>query len=98
MNLARKKASENRHANTGPAMDIVGACDISAVSYEGLTIKTADGEPAMLAVLDSDGNVIAAGPRVASEAWKVAITSYRNFLQGAGYLRVHSRPPGSSIA
>ncbi|MFM0595362.1 hypothetical protein [Paraburkholderia dilworthii] len=85
------KSSTAAGRSTVSVAPLVG-CDISAVSYEGLTVKTADGEPAMLAVVDANGNVIAVGPGVASEAWKVAIASYRNFLQGAGYLRVHSQP------
>lgn len=88
-------STETLQASGNPNVGAISACDISAVSYEGLTIKTADGQPATLAVLDAAGNVIAAGPRVASEAWKVAIASYRNFLQGAGYLRVHSKPPAT---
>lgn len=70
-------------------------CDISAVSFEGLTVRTNDGEPAMLAVIDKNGKVVAAGPSVADQAWNVAIASYRNFLQGAGYMRVHSKPPSA---
>jgi hypothetical protein len=66
---------------------------MSAVSYQGLTIKTAAGDPATLAVLDKDGNIIEAGPDVARLVWDIAITSYRNFLMGAGYLRVLSKPP-----
>lgn len=66
--------------------------EISAVSFEGLRVRTASGEPATLAILDKDGNVIDAGPGVLQEAFNVAIESYRNFLKGAGHLRALSRP------
>jgi hypothetical protein len=63
---------------------------ISAVSHEGLSV-TVDGKAARLAILTDDGRVIAAGNQVAKEVEAVAINSYRNFLKGQGYLRVHSK-------
>jgi hypothetical protein len=71
-----------------------GAVDgvvISAVSHEGLTV-TVDGRPARLAVITDDGQVIAAGIQVAREAEAVAVNSYRQTLQGKGFLRVMSKP------
>lgn len=64
---------------------------ISAVSHEGLTV-TVDGKPARLAIVTDDGHVIAAGDQVAREAEAVAVNSYREFLQGKGFLRVLSKP------
>lgn len=64
---------------------------ISAVSHEGLSV-TVNGKPARLAILDDDGNIIAAGAQVAKEAEAVALNCYRNFLKGKGYLRVNSDP------
>ncbi|KVE26452.1 hypothetical protein WS67_15860 [Burkholderia singularis] len=69
--------------------------EISAVSYEGLSVKTSTGEPATLAVVDARGNVLDASPDVARAAWNVSIRSYRNFLMGSGYLRVLSNPETS---
>jgi hypothetical protein len=66
--------------------------DISAVSHAGLRITTADGRPARLAIIDDDGELVAAGPDVAAAAWNVAIASYRQFLIGRGHLRVHAAP------
>lgn len=66
--------------------------EISAVSFEGLRVRTASGEPATLAILDQNGNVIDAGPGVLQEAYNVAIEAYRNFLKGAGHLRALARP------
>lgn len=68
---------------------------ISAVSYRGLSATTGDGKPATLAVIDADGNVVAAGPEVETIAWKAAVTAYRNWLIGQGHIRVMSKPPDS---
>ncbi len=67
---------------------------VSAVSFEGLSITTINGEPATLAILDKDGNIIEMGPNVAREVWNVSLASYKNFLKGTGHLRLHSKPPG----
>ncbi|MEN8513212.1 hypothetical protein [Burkholderia sp. RS02] len=65
---------------------------ISAVSFQGLSITTPDGEPATLAVIDMQGRIIDSGPNVMRAVWEVAIRSYRNFLIGSGHLRVLSKP------
>ncbi|WP_431206771.1 hypothetical protein [Burkholderia cepacia] len=65
---------------------------ISAVSFQGLSIVTPDGNPATLAVIDQNGKVVDAGPAVSRAVWDIAIRSYRNFLIGSGHLRVLSRP------
>ncbi|WP_175689659.1 hypothetical protein [Burkholderia anthina] len=65
---------------------------ISAVSFQGLSITTPDGEPATLAVIDMQGRIIDSGPSVMRAVWEVAIRSYRNFLIGSGHLRVLSKP------
>jgi hypothetical protein len=64
---------------------------ISAVAHEGLSV-TIDGKPARLAIIDADGQVVAAGPQVAREAEAVAVNNYRSFLKGTGHLRVLSKP------
>jgi hypothetical protein len=79
-----------------PKPCLLANSEISAVSFEGLSIKTANGEPATLAILDKDGKIIEMGPTVAREAWNVAIASYKNFLIGTGHIRVHSKPPSIS--
>lgn len=68
---------------------------ITAVAHEGLTLQTPDGRPAFLAVVDASGLIIEAGPQVASSAWAVMTESYRNFLIGKGFLRVHRKPPSA---
>ncbi len=67
---------------------------MSGFCYEGLTVKTKDGKPARLAIVDENGNIIEDGPEVANEAWNVAIATYKNFLIGKGYIRVHTTPTG----
>lgn len=69
---------------------------ISAVAHEGLTVTTRDGRPARIAIIDEHNNVIEAGEAVAEEAWNVAIASYKNFLEGMGHIRAHTKPPGLS--
>ena len=64
---------------------------IQAVTHEGLTV-TVDGQPAQLAIITSDGRIIAAGKEVAAEARAVAVNSYRSFLKGQGHLRILSAP------
>lgn len=75
---------------TQPTGAITGVV-ISAVSHEGLRV-TVDGKPARLAVVTDDGRVIAAGDQVAREAEAVSVNSYRQLLQGKGFLRVLSKP------
>lgn len=65
---------------------------ISAVSFQGLSIVTPDGNPATLAVVDQNGKIVEAGPDVTRAVWEIAIRSYRNFLIGSGHLRVLSKP------
>ena len=64
---------------------------ISAVIHEGLVV-TVNGAHARLAIITDDGHVVASGDQVAREAEAVSINCYREFLQGAGHLRVHSKP------
>lgn len=64
---------------------------ITAVGHEGLTVMV-DGKPARLAIVNNDGQVIAAGDQVAREAEAVAVNCYRSILQGKGFLRVLSKP------
>lgn len=86
----KQSKQEAPTANTQIAAAI--ASTISAVSFQGLSIVTPDGNPATLAVIDQSGNVIDAGPAVTRAVWEVAIRSYRNFLIGNGHLRVLSKP------
>lgn len=64
---------------------------ISAVGHEGLSVLV-NGKPARLAIIDDNGQVLAAGSDVAKEAEAVSVNSYRNFLKGQGFLRVLSKP------
>jgi hypothetical protein len=73
---------------TGRLQDVV----ISGVSHKGLSV-TVNGKPAKLAIITDDGQVVAAGEKVAQEAEAVALNCYRNFLKGKGFLRVNSVVP-----
>ena len=66
---------------------------ITGQAHAGLTITTADGQPAQLAIIDDRGQVIEAGPQVARIAWQVSRACLTNFMRGQGYLRVASAPP-----
>lgn len=74
--------------NESPVPPVVFA----ATSHEGLSVTTADGWPAQLAVLDCSGGVLAAGQEVAAAAYEASIRSYRNFLMGTGHIKVLSKP------
>ncbi|AOV01537.1 hypothetical protein N5K37_13805 [Delftia tsuruhatensis] len=75
---------------TQPTGTIEGV-QISAVSHEGLSVSI-NGKPGRLAIITEEGQIIAAGSDVAREAQAVAVNSYRNFLQGKGFLRILSKP------
>lgn len=69
----------------------INGVQISAVSHEGLSVRI-NGKPGRLAIINEDGQVVAAGKDVAREAQAVAVNCYRNFLQGKGFLRILSKP------
>lgn len=76
----------------GAAEKIEAPPTIGAVIFEGITVTDGEGRPAQLAVIDSRGRVIAAGPEVAKAAWAVSVEAYRNHLRGHGHLRAIKRP------
>lgn len=88
--------TKKQSKHESPALDTPVAAalssTISAVSFQGLSIVTPDGNPATLAVVDQNGEVVDAGPSVMRAVWDVAIRSYRNFLIGNGHLRVLAKP------
>jgi len=76
---------------TGTLID----AEISAVIYQGLSVRLPDGRIGKLAILDDSDQIIDATPNVAREAWNVAIECYKNYLVGEGHMRVRSGPlPG----
>ncbi|KVP19425.1 hypothetical protein WJ85_08025 [Burkholderia ubonensis] len=88
-----KKQSKHERPTADTQIAAAIASTISAVSFQGLSIVTPDGEPATLAVIDMQGRIIESGPSVMQTVWDVAIRSYRNFLIGNGHLRVLTQPP-----
>ncbi|AIO49743.1 putative bcep22gp07 [Burkholderia cepacia] len=89
--MTKKQSKQGRPtADTQIAAAI--SSTISAVSFQGLSIVTPDGNPATLAVVDQNGKIVEAGPSVMRAVWDVAIRAYRNFLIGNGHLRVLAKP------
>jgi hypothetical protein len=62
-------------------------CDLSA-NCSGIQATTKDGKPAMLAIVDETGAVLAAGADVRQAAWSLMLLAYRNYLEGNGHIRV----------
>lgn len=77
-----------------PSTNSLHSATISGVCHEGLSIKTIDGKQALLAVVDTSGNILESGPVVAREVWNVTLAVYKNFLLGKGHLRIFNSPPG----
>jgi hypothetical protein len=65
---------------------------ITGTAHSGLEVVTANGNRAVLAVLDNNGNVVEAGEHVAETAWEAILAIYRNFLQGNGFMTVKMAP------
>lgn len=93
-----KKQSKNEASTADTRIAAAISSTISAVSFQGLSIETPDGNPATLAVLDQNGKVIDAGPAVSRAVWEIAIRSYRNFLCAQGFLRVRTVSPDQQTA
>ncbi|MCA8120495.1 hypothetical protein LGN07_17370 [Burkholderia cepacia] len=87
-----KKQSKHESPTADTQIAAAIASTISAVSFQGLSIVTPDGNPATLAVVDQNGKIVEAGPAVTRAVWEIAIRSYRNFLIGSGHLRVLTKP------
>lgn len=62
-----------------------------AQAHKGLSV-TYNGQPARLAVLTADGQIVAEGPQVAKEAENVVRNCIHNFWEGLGHLKVFSAP------
>lgn len=67
---------------------------IQATVSTGFIVKTRDGAPARLAIIDESGNVIEAGKAVEQAAWYVCVSTQWNFWEGQGHIVVHTQPPG----
>lgn len=59
----------------------------SATAHTDLSVHVG-GKPAKLAVITEDGTVVASGAKVAKSAAWVTLNTYRNFLQGKGFIKV----------
>ncbi|MCY1409041.1 hypothetical protein D9M71_243780 [compost metagenome] len=79
--------------NSIPNPQLIGAC-LKATVSTGFTATTPTGEPAQLAIIDQQGNILVAGQDVAWAAWHVCVEVQENFWEGMGHLEVHTSPPG----
>lgn len=69
---------------------------ISATVSSGFKPTSPDGKPLDLALVDTNGQVIAAGDDVAWAAWQVCTAALENFWQGKGHLVTSSSAPGDT--
>lgn len=70
---------------------------IEATASTGFIVKTRDGAPARLAIIDEQGNVIEAGKDVELAAWKICWRAHDKFWEGEGHLVIHTEAPGKLI-
>lgn len=70
---------------------------IEAQAHTRYRIRTADGRAARLAIIDDDGNILAAGDQVSKDAWDIAQECHENLWQGQGFLTVTTLPGGVTI-
>lgn len=73
------------------------ASHIQGTVSTGFIVKTRDGAPARLAIIDEHGNVIEAGKNVAQAAWRLCVEVQENFWEGKGHLLVHTAPTGQPL-
>lgn len=70
---------------------------VSAYPNNRLVIEDADGNPATLAVLDANGNVIESGDDLICEIEGVCVAAVKGILFSRGWLRVYA-PPDQTLA
>lgn len=66
--------------------------EIITTAVKGLQ-PMVNGRPARLAIIDDEGNIVAAGDSVGLEAEAAAVNAYRSILLGTGRLRKLPKPP-----
>ncbi|MBN3756033.1 hypothetical protein G3N95_24035 [Paraburkholderia sp. Tr-20389] len=67
---------------------------VSARAWDRYVFMDERGQPATLAIIDRDGNVLDSGPEVAREIWNIAILAYRRYLKGETFRTIISSPDG----
>lgn len=72
---------------------IIEGANLKANVSTGFTATGPDGQSARMAIIDAQGNVLAAGDAVAWAAWRVCVEVQENFWEGQGHLVVHASPP-----
>lgn len=76
---------------------VLEGAKLSATVSTGFTAHTESGTKARMAIIDDQGNILAAGEDVAWAAWRVCVEVQENFWEGQGHLMVHTSPPGHHL-
>lgn len=76
---------------------VLAGAKLKATVSTGFTAESESGAPAQMAIIDNQGNILAAGKDVAWAAWRVCVEVQENFWEGQGHLVVHTSPPGLSL-
>lgn len=74
----------------------LNGAQLSANVSTGFTVRSNSGKKARMAIIDDQGNILAAGEEVAWAAWRVCVEVQENFWEGQGHLVVHAGPPGAN--
>jgi len=70
--------------------------NLKATVSTGFTASGPNGQPARMAIVDEQGNILAEGDDVAWAAWRVCVEVQENFWEGQGHLVVHTNAPTQS--
>ncbi|WP_460415521.1 hypothetical protein [Pseudomonas sp. microsymbiont 2] len=76
---------------------VLSGAKLSATVSTGFTAHSESGSRARMAIIDDQGNILAAGEDVAWAAWRVCVEVQENFWEGQGHLVVHTSPPGQHV-
>jgi hypothetical protein len=71
----------------------IDGASLKATVSTGFTASGPEGQPARMAIVDEQGNILAVGEDVAWAAWRVCVEVQENFWEGQGHLVVHTNAP-----
>jgi hypothetical protein len=74
----------------------IDGASLKATVSTGFTASGPEGQPARMAIVDEQGNILAVGDDVAWAAWRVCVEVQENFWEGQGHLVVHTSAPCQS--
>ena len=72
---------------------MIDGANLKATVSTGFTASGPEGQPARMAIVDDQGNILAVGDDVAWAAWRVCVEVQENFWEGQGHLVVHASAP-----